>query len=63
MCFLFAGTPMFMAPEVYVGNYGLEADMWSLGMMMYQVRVRLSESWSLKARSDFMKCEVRSADC
>jgi calcium-dependent protein kinase len=25
-----------MAPEVFQREYGLEADMWSLGMMLYQ---------------------------
>ena len=30
------GTPVYMAPEVFQREYGLEADMWSLGMMLYQ---------------------------
>ena len=25
------------APEVFIGNYGMEADMWAAGMMMYQL--------------------------
>lgn len=30
------GTPVYMAPEVFQREYGLEADMWSAGMMLYQ---------------------------
>ena len=29
------GTPLFMAPEVILGRYGLEADLWSCGCMLY----------------------------
>lgn len=29
------------APEVFIGNYSLEADMWAAGMTMYQLLVRI----------------------
>lgn len=31
------GTPVFMAPEVYARKYGMPADLWSCGIMMYQL--------------------------
>eukprot|EP00930_Biecheleria_cincta_P055448 TRINITY_DN41765_c0_g1_i1.p1 TRINITY_DN41765_c0_g1~~TRINITY_DN41765_c0_g1_i1.p1 ORF type:complete len:602 (+),score=109.19 TRINITY_DN41765_c0_g1_i1:268-1806(+) len=34
-----SGTPEFMAPEVWTGKYGHEADCWSIGMMLYYLLV------------------------
>ena len=40
------GTPAFMAPEVYARNFGMQADMWSLGMLTYQaLSDRCEYSW------------------
>lgn len=31
------GTPYYMAPEVVLGNYSKEADLWSLGVVVFQL--------------------------
>lgn len=32
-----AGTPVYMAPEVLRMSYGQKADVWSAGIMAYQL--------------------------
>jgi len=32
-----SGTPLWMAPEVKRGNYGLSADVYSLGLVLYEL--------------------------
>lgn len=29
------GTPVFMAPEIFARDYGVKADVWSVGIMLY----------------------------
>ena len=31
------GTPVFMAPEVFDRDYSFESDLWSLGIVLYQL--------------------------
>mmetsp|Transcript_61424 Transcript_61424/g.176207 ORF Transcript_61424/g.176207 Transcript_61424/m.176207 type:complete len:669 (-) Transcript_61424:56-2062(-) len=38
-CTVVAGTPTHMAPEVWRGNFGPVADVWSLGVVMFELIV------------------------
>jgi calcium-dependent protein kinase len=42
------GTPSYMAPEVFDNEYSLPSDVWSCGVMMYQL---LSGSFPFNART------------
>eukprot|EP00210_Caulerpa_lentillifera_P006286 g6005.t1 len=44
------GTPLYMAPEVHIGNYGIESDVWSAAVMMFQM---------LSGKLPFVKCDRR----
>mmetsp|Transcript_70795 Transcript_70795/g.124925 ORF Transcript_70795/g.124925 Transcript_70795/m.124925 type:complete len:654 (+) Transcript_70795:128-2089(+) len=36
-CSVVAGTPTHMAPEVWCGNFGQVADVWSLGIVLFEL--------------------------
>jgi len=36
-CTVVAGTPTHMAPEVWLGNFGPVADVWSLGIVLFEL--------------------------
>ena len=42
------GTPVYMAPEVFKRDYLQASDMWSLGMMMYQLLTGRFPFWYVK---------------
>jgi calcium-dependent protein kinase len=42
------GSPLFMAPEVALEWYGVGADMWSAGMMLYQMLTGRLPFWPSK---------------
>ena len=44
------GTPLYMAPEVHVRNYGVESDVWSAAVMMFQM---------LSGEIPFVQCDRR----
>lgn len=39
------GTPVYMAPEIFHRRYHVEADMWSVGVMLYQLFARRFPFW------------------
>eukprot|EP00884_Botryococcus_braunii_P017194 jgi/Botrbrau1/4158/Bobra.0192s0026.1 len=49
------GTPLYMAPEIFMAYFGVESDMWSLGMMLYQCLAGHLPFWrSSGQRSPFL---------
>ena len=40
-----SGTPVYMAPEVILQGYDAQADMWSIGMLMYQLLTGTFPFW------------------
>eukprot|EP00882_Tetradesmus_deserticola_P004577 GHRQ01004826.1.p1 GENE.GHRQ01004826.1~~GHRQ01004826.1.p1 ORF type:complete len:317 (+),score=127.36 GHRQ01004826.1:409-1359(+) len=39
------GTPVYMAPEIFDRDYHWEADVWALGIMLYQLYARRFPFW------------------
>ncbi|KAL3137090.1 hypothetical protein ABBQ32_006675 [Trebouxia sp. C0010 RCD-2024] len=40
------GTPLYMAPELFMRHWDIESDMWALGMLLYQMLVAKMPFWS-----------------
>ena len=51
------GTPVYLAPEVFQRDYGREADLWSAGVMLYQLLSGRFPFW--RSLDD---CRARSVD-
>ena len=51
------GTPVYMAPEVFQRDYGREADLWSAGVMLYQLLSGRFPFWR-----SLEECRSRSVD-
>lgn len=57
------GTPIYMAPEVYRKCYTPSADVWSLGVMLFQLVTGQFPFWgSMQACLDSSIDEVRCCD-
>jgi len=51
------GTPLYVAPEQFMQTVGLESDMWSLGMLFFQLlcgRLPFADSFKGKSPMDVM---------
>eukprot|EP00271_Cylindrocystis_brebissonii_P009135 TRINITY_DN237_c0_g1_i1.p1 TRINITY_DN237_c0_g1~~TRINITY_DN237_c0_g1_i1.p1 ORF type:complete len:823 (+),score=110.20 TRINITY_DN237_c0_g1_i1:1003-3471(+) len=48
-----AGSAYYIAPEVLLGSYGMEADMWSIGVVLYIMLCGLPPFWHEKEEGIF----------
>lgn len=50
------GTPVYMAPEVFQRDFGMECDMWSLGVILFQLISGTFPFW--RTSHDALMCSV-----
>jgi serine/threonine protein kinase len=55
------GTPVYMAPEIYGRQYDARADMWSVGVMLYQLFAQRFPFWPDMAACRASKLEEVAA--
>ena len=53
-----SGTPVYMAPEVILQEYDAQADMWSLGMLMYQLLTGTFPFWDSVANVSLQQVQI-----
>lgn len=55
------GSPLYMAPEVYFGKkYGLKCDVWSLGVLLYELLFKRPPWYGYSARDLFENIESQT---
>lgn len=56
-----SGTPVYMAPEVILQGYDAQADMWSVGMLMYQLLTGTFPFWDSVANVSLQQVGAASS--
>ncbi|CAI5490886.1 unnamed protein product [Closterium sp. Naga37s-1] len=57
-----AGSAYYIAPEVLNNNYGMEADMWSVGVILYILLCGLPPFWAEKEEGIFEAIKTGKVD-
>jgi serine/threonine protein kinase len=46
------GTPMYMSPQIFEGKYTYKTDIWSLGIILYEMIYGMIP-WKVKNLADY----------